>query len=64
MKTESIKTRDGKFQINCKGAWRGEYKTDCMISSGTTCPVIDTDGNTVGTWMQVDLGHHLGLIGG
>lgn len=48
----------GLFQINGRGPWRSEYKTDSLLSNGTY-EVRDSAERTAGTWEQGTMGHTL-----
>ena len=45
----------GLYQINSKGPWRTERKTDSMLRNGSF--QITEGGHVVGRWVQGTLGH-------
>ena len=56
--THIVKSGD-KYQINGRGPWRGAYKTDCAVTTGTECRLVTEDGELLGTWKQTTTGHEI-----
>ncbi len=51
---------DGLFQIESKGPWRTQYKTDSMLPNGRH--EVYENGQHVGYWVQSTTGHHFETI--
>ena len=47
----------GLYQVNGRGPWRSEYKTDTLLANGTY-DIFDGT-RKVGEWVQDTLGHEL-----
>jgi hypothetical protein len=52
----------GLYQIDGRGPWRNEYKTDSMLENGTYD--VCENGKKVGVWIQGTMGHRLELAEG
>lgn len=50
----------GLYQIDGRGPWRNEYKTDTMLNNGEYD--VFQNGKKVGVWRQETLGHYLDAV--